>query len=416
MSLFKAFEQFPDVHPSIIIKTELLRVGVQFTERALKAIQLIDTVFKGYHLFSYDRQKVVTIQDKIPMDIYLKKDETMIQVRTNSEAPYFVDKIEDRFYIMENGDPVEEIYFREAPKYYSKKLEDGTSMASIAQSLGDSLFVTFNKICEMWHDDHQCLFCDFNRQTEVQLNRGEEQQTRKDPSVVAHVLWVGLEEERNRHIFLTGGTILQSLFGKGQVDYYCEFLNTIQKKLRVWYPSVFQIGALDEDNLKKLYDTGVGSIQPNIEVWDRNLFKKICPGKEKYVGYDEWIKRMIDGVKVFGPGRIVTNFVSGIEMAKPFGFTRIEDALRSTLEGCKFFLDHGIFPRFDIWCVEPYSAFGGQEPPSLEYYIELGRRYKELRDKYDFHNRIIGMCRGCCHIDTIYDWDYLHPTQHGVRS
>src|SRR4030067_1231509 len=92
MSLLKAFEQFPDVHRSIIIKTELLRVGVQFTERALKSIQSLDTVFKGYHLFSYDRQKVVTIEDKIPMDIYIKKDETMIQVRTNFESPYSVEK------------------------------------------------------------------------------------------------------------------------------------------------------------------------------------------------------------------------------------------------------------------------------------------------------------------------------------
>jgi hypothetical protein len=409
MSLVEAFQKYPDVHRSIIIKTELLRVGLRFTEQAIQGLRSVQTVFKGYHLFSYDRQKVATVQDQIPQDIYIKKDETMIQVRTNLESPYFIDMIEDRFYVTENGQPVEEIYFRSPPEYYSKKLGDGTPMGAVAQSIGDSLFVTFNKICEMWNDGNQCLFCDFNRQTEEQLKRGEEQQTRKDPSVVAEVLWVGLEEERHRHIFMSGGTILVSLFGKGQVEYYCDFLNTIQRKLRVWYPAIFQIGALDEDNVKRLYDTGVGSLQPNIEVLDRKLFKIICPGKEKYVGYDEWIRRMINAAKVFGPGRIVTNLVSGIEMAKPFGFTRIEDALRSTLEGCKFLLDHGIFPRFDLWCVEPYSALGGQEPPPLEYYIELGRRYKELRDQYDFHNRIIGMCRGCCHIDTIYDWDYFSP-------
>lgn len=407
MSLIKAFEQYPDVHKSIIVKTELLRVGVRFTRKAIDEIQKIDTVFKGYHLFSYDRQKVTTIHDKIPQDIYIKKDETMIQVRTNYESPYIVDMIKDKYYLCEDSQPIEEIYFRTAPEYYSKKLEDGTSMGAIAQSIGDSLFVTFNKICELWTDGSQCLYCDFNRQTQEQLQRGEEQHTRKDTAVVARVLKVGLEDERHRHIFLTGGTILKTLSGKAEVDYYCDFLNAIRRKLVVWYPSVFQIASVDEENMKKLYDTGIGTIQPNLEVWDERLFKIICPGKEKFVGRDNWIKRMIAGVKIFGPGRIVTNFVSGIEMAKPFGFTRVDDAVNSTIGGCKFLLEHGIFPRFDIWCIEPYSALGGQEPPPLEYYMELGRQYYELRKKYDFHNNIVAMCRGCCHVDTIYDWDYL---------
>ena len=71
----------------------------------------------------------------------------------------------------------------------------------------------------------------------------------------------------------------------------------------------------------------------NFEVWGKELFKAVCPGKNKLVGWDEWVKRVVKSVDVFGEGNVNPNFVAGVEMAKPFGFTDVDAAVKSTSEG-----------------------------------------------------------------------------------
>lgn len=408
MRMESLHERYRDVAEPIVLKTEVLRRGLKFSSKALDVVKEMNIVFKGYHLFSYDLDAPVTIRKKIPADFFLRKDNTYIQSRINEKSPFNIDLCQDKFFLYEDDHPLEEIYFAPAPEFYSKSLPDGTPMASIVQPIGDLLFVTVNKFCEMWKDGNQCLFCDFNEQTKIQRKEGEKIVVHKDPSVVAEVLRIAFKETGFRHLFVTGGTLLDSFKGKSEIEYYSEFFEAIQQKLKVLYPTHFQMIARTKEEFRRLKEAGVGFLQPNLEVWDRDLFKTICPGKEKYVGYDNWIQRMIDAVEIFGPGRVVPNFVAGVEMARPFGFKDVSSALRSTLGGFDFLMANGILPRMDMWTIEPNSALGGQEPPPLEFYIELGRGYRELCKKHGF-DAPLGRCRGCYRIDTTYDWEYYYP-------
>lgn len=72
-----------------------------------------------------------------------------------------------------------------------------------------------------------------------------------------------------------------------EVEWYANLLNTIRKRIRVWYFACLQVEALDDKGWKRIHDTGIPSIQPNVEVWDKKLFEIIWPGKAKSVGYDE---------------------------------------------------------------------------------------------------------------------------------
>jgi len=400
------YNQYPDVHPSIIIKTEVLRMGVKFTERAKEQAKSLDTVFKGYHLFSYDRSRTVTWEEKIPADFFLKNDDTFVQTRVNEDSPYTIDYLDGKFALCEDSERLREIYFRIAPGYYAKTLDDGTPMRAIVQSINEQLFITINKYCEMWKTKDQCLFCDFVAQTNEQQKK-EVAIVHKTPEQISLVLREALEEPKHRYLLITGGTILTTYKNKSEIDYYCEHLNAIAEPLRLLYPVNFQINAKNHEEFKKIFDAGVGCIQPNMEVWDRRLFKILCPGKDKYVGYDEWIRRMIEAVDVFGFAKVAPNFVSGVEMAKPWGFQDVRSALNSTLGGFDYLMKHGILPRLDMWTIEPNSALGGQEPPPLEYYIELGKEYMELRHKYGMPTPY-GLSRGCYRIDTTFDWEYFH--------
>ena len=103
----------------------------------------------------------------------------------------------------------------------------------------------------------------------------------------------------------------------------------------------------------------------------------------RYIGHDQWISRILEAAAVFGPNRVIPNFVAGVEMAPPNGFDTIDEAIASTAGGLDFFMSHGISPRFTTWCPEPLSVLGrDQKGAPLEYHIRLLQTYRDLRAKY----------------------------------
>ena len=143
------------------------------------------------------------------------------------------------------------------------------------------------------------------------------------------------------------------------------------------------VQALPLDDVKSFRDAGVQIYHPNYEVWDRRLFPIICPGKDDYVGRDEWMKRIVDSAEIFGPSQVIPNFVAGVEMAAPHGFKTVEEALESTGEGLDYFMSQGITPRFTVWCPEPLSVLGkDQGPAPLEYHVGLLRLWRETLLRY----------------------------------
>ena len=425
MNLLEAYEAFPHVARPIIYKSDALRLGMTFTAEAREEFKRHDDIlFKAYWLFSYDRGDSVTLDDKIPLRFYVDDgtpDGTCIQTRTFDDSPYVIDFVDGEFVFYYQVDPSERmrlgrVTFDPLPRYFNLKL-DGVPMGAIVQTNGDLLHVTISKYCEYFSMGKQCQFCDLTLHASSQKKGGEAMILTKQAEQVAEVLEVALHERRFRHIFLTGGTIATRRDGKSDVDRWAEYLNVIRKRLHVWYPTNFQVGALDDEGWRKLHDTGVSTVMPNIEVWDKRLFEIICPGKASTVGYDEWIKRTIRAVDFWGPGNVVPSFVPGVEMAQPFGFKTVDEAVGSMAEGYNFLMSNGVLPRQgDFWCVEGDSKLAGNEPPPLEYFIRIGEEFLAAREKYGFTSPMFCLCRVCCENGTEYDWEYWHGSGPSSRQ
>ena len=86
------------------------------------------------------------------------------------------------------------------------------------------------------------------------------------------------------------------------------------------------------DRVRRMRDAGITCHNANLEVWNKRLFQIIAPGKEKYVGYDLWVRRLLEAVDVLGEGRVSPNMVSGLEMVQPWGFESFGEALRAGVE------------------------------------------------------------------------------------
>jgi hypothetical protein len=144
------------------------------------------------------------------------------------------------------------------------------------------------------------------------------------------------------------------------------------------------VQALPKEEVKKFKDAGVRIYHPNYEIWDERLFNLICPGKARYVGRERWIRRILDAAEIFGPENVIPNFVAGIEMAKPYGFETVDEAIKSTGEGLDFFMSHGVCPRFTVWCPEPLTELGPLNPEGapLEYHVQLLETWRDTHAKY----------------------------------
>jgi hypothetical protein len=146
---------------------------------------------------------------------------------------------------------------------------------------------------------------------------------------------------------------------------------------------------MKEEQLRELFDAGLRAFGCYFEIWDREKFKKVCPGKEKYIGYDEFLERTLKTVEIFGEGNVLAGFVPGCEMAPPpygFGADNLDEAVSSTLEGFKFLLENGIIPLGTNLLIEPGTTFYKigmtfRDLP-LEFFakLDLGRFY--LYKKY----------------------------------
>ncbi|MDB4443849.1 hypothetical protein N9174_00730 [bacterium] len=415
MSIADLYNSFPDVHPNIVLKTDILRQGIDISQASINNFrQRDDLLWKGFHLFSYDREATKVYGDKIPWYIRLE-DGCPIMVRTNSHSPYLLDLIDGEFVIREkesNDMVARKLWFERKPRWYDMRTKEGIQMPAIAQGNARMIFVTMNKYCELWNHSEQCLFCDINATLKDQKRGGEDVVARIDPDVIAEVVKTAFfVDHQYAWLYISGGSILDTYQGQTELEFFCTRIEAIRDKLQVLIPTTIQIAPYDDEGWKRLHATGVSAIQPNIEVWGKELFKWICPGKDKYVGWDTWIKRTIRAVDFWGRGRVQPNFVLGVEMAKPNGFEKVGDAVKSTAGGWDFLMENGVLPRFNLWTQEPGSAFFDQPEPPMEYFIEVQKAYTELRWKHNYDPPFPSANdRFSYYMNSLHDFEYYHGT------
>ncbi|MDP2954171.1 MAG: radical SAM protein, partial [Chloroflexota bacterium] len=70
------------------------------------------------------------------------------------------------------------------------------------------------------------------------------------------------------------------------------------------------------------------------------------------------------------------------EMAQPWGFKTVDEAIESNRQGFEYLMSHGILPRPIHWVPEPHSRLRGCEPPPLDYFIRLDALWYETWKKY----------------------------------
>jgi hypothetical protein len=387
--------RYPDVPPEAVFKEDILRVGLGFSEEALRASSGFKP--KSYFIFSFDRLPIAGMERqenlRAPEEIALIGGErgfrrTIISVRLNPESPYRVEVRDGRLELVADGIPVAGVVFPEIPPYYRRALASGRSITELAPTIewGYLVYLTIYRKCQYFGFKEECAFCDINENVRQQKAAGRPYETVKEVDEILEALSIIDEEDverRTRAFTITGGSITRHLSGETEAEFYARYARAVTERFPGRWLSKLVVQALPRADLERFRDAGVQIYHPNYEVWDARLFRLLCPGKDRYIGRDEWIRRILDASQVFGPSRVIPNFVAGVELARPHGFATVDEALASTGEGLEFFMSRGITPRFTTWCPEPLSRLGRDQGPSpLAYHVGLLRLWRETLERH----------------------------------
>ncbi|MDY6862879.1 MAG: radical SAM protein [Thermodesulfobacteriota bacterium] len=380
-------EKYSDVPKNFILKTDLLRRGVTLSREAL--IRLQDPFFEHapWTLFQWHHEDQ-TESYGIPGCFHLK-DATYVGliISPPEEDPYYIDLLDDKFWIFSDGEPLEEIFWSPRPNFYDKTTGSGLAMQAVAfLKSRDVFFVIPYRHCHFWNEGLQCKFCDMDYNTKHQMKMGRWFKTRANPQDIYEAAKEALKAKGKwRHICLTGGSHPGDNFNR-ELDIYLESIKAVKDACKEAHvpdrlPIAVFLSPLDEDQNNKLYEAGVSAIYNDMEVWDEGRFKLICPGKQKHIGWKKWIEKMNGAVEIFGEGNVSSIFVTGVEMSPPpYGFDDVDQAINSTLDGWKYLLDRGVVPTSANWSIVPGSYFykiGAKQPP-LEFYVKLDRARHHL--------------------------------------
>jgi len=384
---------YSDIPLEAFFKQDMLRLGIAFDVSALANPDSYKT--KDYFIFSFDRIPLheMTGQEnwKAPEEIrfadgnyHLRS--TVVSVRINPESPYKIVLRDGTLKIYFGADELAEVVYPVIPDYYKKKYKAAKPPGEIAPVIewGYLIYLTVFRNCQYFGKEEECAFCDINHNWRQQKKSGRPYTGVKSVEDILEILQgIDLYDTVAGAYTLTGGSVVTQLNGKNEIDFYGEYASIINQKFPGRWISKVVTQAYEKEDVVKLKDAGIEIYHPNYEIWDKNLFEKYCPGKARYIGRDNWNRRIIESARVFGEKNVIPNFVAGVELAAPHGFLTIDAAIESTLEGVDYFMSHGISPRFTTWCPEPYTTLGQNLPAPLEYYMKLLRGYKAIWKKYN---------------------------------
>ncbi|MBI4330993.1 MAG: hypothetical protein HY673_06915 [Chloroflexi bacterium] len=419
------FHKYPEVPQELVIKQDVLSLGQQFSDRALAAAAGADK--KVYELFSSDLVPMSAMSrqeySKVPRYFYIKGGPYNLRpvgLRTGiaTDSPYLIDVIDGRLKLLLDGAAIADVGYPSPLKYCSKSFPDGSSYQDI---IANGSHVTVFHSCQFWGVREECKFCDINENAR-QVKKFKPStlaapvKTVEQVAIVANEIAKEVLETEGYPapicFGVTGGAITTQVHGLGEDEFYLRYVEAIKEGGPRRYVRL-AMGAKDKTALKEYHRRGVDLYTCNLEVWDKRLFQWICPGKSQRVGWEEWVKRLVDAVDVFGERHVLPTFVCGIEMARPYGFKTIDEAVRSTTEGIRFLMSNGVMPRFNQWIREPGAYLQkkyNQPPVPPEFYLHLMRNYYENWKRYDLplpslmyaspEERVIGSGRG-------FDDDYL---------
>lgn len=203
--------------------------------------------------------------------------------------------------------------------------ERGDSVVSLLGT--DRLSVVLFDGCWNWNTGCQCKFCDLNPKrndfksvvpnlNDLHLfNFNYQEWWEKYKKNFFRALESSFKKAYkaatpHKHLLIMSGGFINNPFLWEMIFELLKKLNNIVPLQRFDnYINVPAPTSKVKEKFLKLKRLGIKQIQINLEVATKKEFQKVCPGKDKSIGYDNYQKALTTAVAIFGRGHVRSNFV-----------------------------------------------------------------------------------------------------------
>ncbi|HEY0257414.1 MAG TPA: radical SAM protein [Candidatus Methylacidiphilales bacterium] len=355
------------LYDDVRLKTALIIEGVNFDPAIFRDLPLGTIYHEQVHVcFELDRHEHVGI----PLPVgFLSPRGISLPLFWDKRSPYAIRLDGDSYILTDHGVDQFEIRFLRRPLYYRFKTSDGKPASrSVSYYREKVLFVAYSNECSLQDKGQDCLFCNINATKKMY---GESEGIEwKYPKYIGEATAVAYKNGA-KHITISGGFIPE----RRELEYYIDAAEAIQNATGLEdFNGTATIGAPpDLTVLDKYKEAGYRTVAMNIEVWNEDLFKYICPGKQQHCGgHKHWLKAYQHAVKLFGHGRVRSQIVSGLETKE------------STLEGIRTLADLGVICLASSFLPMLGSALEGHRTPHPEWHFDLSTKAVEIFRKNGF--------------------------------
>ncbi len=296
-------------------------------------------------------QAFLPAEMRLPHEVYC-------QVREHSEANFRLRIVDGELVIQDRANAlVCKCTFVSLPEFAHSVAADGTLFQNIVVYNGTcNLNFTWNYYCDYFRTKQECRFCNLTPAQDFYPDENISN-ARKTADQIGDVIEVARAAHPNPKSIMTRGTP-HDKHGHGGTIQMLDMLSARfpytndRERTKVLMTVTPTKNIAD---VKLLYDAGLHSVSFNFEVFDRGYWKAIVPGKDSYIGRDLWEASLVEAVKHFGPGRVFSALIAGLEPRK------------TLLEGVHWCCDRGIIPIIVPFSPETGSQFEGFRPPTLQW-------------------------------------------------
>ena len=314
--------------------------------------------------------------DKIPQEIILYHDKNtqlpvVCNIRYNKKSPFRV-FLRANILLLEYRDNLYIVESTQVGDLYDCQFYE------FIQILGVNLAgIVLSNYCHFVHDNKKCKFCEIDSNCfNVKI--------RKKKEILDHFKKLKSRKDIT-YLSITSGN-----FNKDHDEMLVFFINFIKeiKSINKNIKILLSLMPPSEDELLiRLKKAGCDMVAFNIEMLDRERFKKMDTGKN-LLGYDLYVEKLKKARSIFGTGNVYSNFVYGVQsLIENNGDTfSAKEENNISLEGVKFLLSNEIIPLYTVYHTNGTNEIGDINI-NIKELINFSLDYGKLVLKSDLINK-----------------------------